>query len=210
MSTSVLRKDSHRVSSTARRKALAAAIELEGILTMVACSNCVRSGDFCYFLKERSQKCSCCIRKNAECDGSFSLAELRRVGEQKKVLKSKSRAKRREISRLRQKRVLAYGALLEAQQELAKIDADIAKEEDDDIAFTDDLSRLEEKSSLMLRREMQALGALDEVSEGEEIALAEPEAWPPADPAISSQEWDFLLKGSVTRYAPLFLLSYSF
>jgi hypothetical protein len=72
---------------------------------MVSYSNCARSGNICYFVKERLKKCSCCLRKNIDYDGSFSLEEFRRMVDEKKSLVDKSRRKRKEITRLR--RVLA-------------------------------------------------------------------------------------------------------
>jgi hypothetical protein len=62
---------------------------------------------------------------------------------------------------------------------MAQVDNDLADEELADIEFNDDLAALEEKSSRMLRREMQALGVFESiaVSSGgdHEVALADPD-----------------------------------
>ena len=42
-----------------------------------------------------------CLRHYRECNGTFSVEELRKIGEQKKQIAAKLRAKRREITRLR-------------------------------------------------------------------------------------------------------------
>jgi hypothetical protein len=88
-------------TSTQRRADLAVAIELLAYPTMVSYSNCARSGDMYYFARERSKKCSCYLRKNIDCDGSFSLEEFRKVVDKKKVFQEKSRRKRKEIVWLR-------------------------------------------------------------------------------------------------------------
>jgi hypothetical protein len=174
MSTSPPLKDSHRVSSTLRRKALAAAIELESPCAMVACSNCARSGDTCYF-GERSKKCSCCIRKNADCDGSFSLEEFRRVADEKKVLQEKSRRKRKEIARLRR-------ALADAESE--------------DNSIQDSVSQLETISSNMLRREMRALGVLEEQPPESSGAFADPELPWLEVPITDTVDWELVFPAS--------------
>jgi len=187
-------------SSTQRRLNLALAIELEQSVAMVACSNCANSGELCYFSKELSTKCSCCLKKNVDCDGSFSLEEFRKVFEQKKRLRLKSRAKRREINRLREKRVLAYGALIEAQQAVLSLDQEISSFEESDEKFNEDLSKLEDKSRGMLRREMMALGVLEDQPEDEEVALADPNVWP--EP--SDVDWSSLLDsvGGISSQVP--------
>jgi len=160
---------------------------------MVACSECVKHDDTCFYSRESSVKCTACLKNRRKCDGTFSLQEFRRVGDQKKSLKSKSLAKRREIRNLRSKRVLAHGALLEAQatvarleRELLSVDQKLVAEEDADIKFNDDLEALEDRSDKMLRREMLALGVLEQLPPDEEVAFAEPEIWregeaPPLD-----------------------------
>jgi hypothetical protein len=107
------------------------------------------------------------------------MEEFRKVGQQKKELQEKSRARRKEIRRIRQKRLLAHAALLEAQQDLARADAELVNEEEEDIKLNDSLAALEDKSRRMLQREMLALGVFDSVTASSgpdhEVALAEPE-----------------------------------
>ena len=150
---------------------------------MVACSECVKHDDTCFYSRENSVKCTSCLKHRRKCDGTFSLQEFRRVGDQKKSLKLKSLAKRREIRNLRSKRVLAHGAPLEAQAEVARlerelmsVDKKLVAEEEADIKFNDDLESLEDKSNKMLKREMLALGVLEQLPPEEEIAFAEPGA----------------------------------
>ena len=82
---------------------------------------------------------------------------------------SKTRAKRREIVRLRK-------ALAAMESDEAELEATLAL--------------LEEKSSNMLKREMLALGVMDSLDTEKEVALAEPLfAW--ADmPATDSIDWE--------------------
>jgi hypothetical protein len=127
---------------------------------MVACSECVNNGVVCYYDREQSVKCAECLRHQRNCDGTFSLEDFRKVGEQKKQLQSKSRLKRREIQRLRK-------VLLEAQSALNE-----AEEQDSDLQ--ESLAQLEQKSSDMLKREMQALGVFNSVGIEQEVALSDP------------------------------------
>ena len=156
---------------------------------MVACSECVKHNVACFYSRENSVKCTSCLKNRRTCDGTFSLEKFRRVGDQKRDLKLKSLSKRREIRSLRSKRVLAHGALLEArenvarlEQELMSVDKELVAEEEADIKFNDDLEELEEKSKRMLQREMQALGVLEQLPAESEVAFAEPDTiWREAD-----------------------------
>ncbi|KAK5175941.1 hypothetical protein LTR44_011501 [Exophiala sp. CCFEE 6388] len=163
-------------SSTQRRADLVSAIELSVPPAMVACSNCARSGDVCYFAEERSRRYSCCLRKNIDCDGSFSLEEFRKVVDEKKVFKEKSRRKRKETARLRRALVQAQDALCAAETE--------------DTEFQESLSRLEEVSSRMLRREMLALGVLNEQPPNESGAFADPDLPWSEIPVNDVVDWD--------------------
>jgi cell division septum initiation protein DivIVA len=133
-----------RSNSTQRRLALATAVEVEENLAMVACTNCASSGDLCYYSSVRSVRCSACLRKNADCDGTFSLEEFRKIVDQKKKVQEASREKRKDIAR-------RATLLAQAQAELASIQAE-------DVALQEELGRIEELSSQMIRREMEALG----------------------------------------------------
>ena len=161
--------------STQRRLDLADAIEYLDQRAMVACSNCAQSGEICYFSGQRSKKCSCCLRKNADCDGSFSLDEFRRVVDERKAFEQRSRRKRKEMARLRR-------ALAEVESE--------------DNELQDSIARLEVISSNMLRREMQALGVLEEQSEAGMGAFAEPEG--PWSEVLFNQtiDWEEVLASS--------------
>jgi len=163
-------------SSTQRRADLAAAIEALVAPAMVSCSNCARSGETCYFAKERSKKCSCCIRKNVDCDGSFSLEEFRKVVDEKKVFQEKSRRKRKEIVRLRRALVQAQDALCAAESE--------------DSEFQESLSRLEDISSRMIQREMSALGVLEDQPSDSVGAFADPELPWSEVPVNDVIDWD--------------------
>ena len=55
---------------------------------MVAYTAYVNSGDVYFYLREQSVKCVVYLWHQRECDGTFSLEELRRVDDQKRVLKS--------------------------------------------------------------------------------------------------------------------------
>lgn len=164
---------------------------------MVACSECVKHDDTCFYSRENSVKCTSCLKNRRKCDGTFSLQEFRRVGDQKKSLKLKSLSKRREIRGLRSKRVMAHGALLEAQAEVARLERELMSvdkklivEEEADIKFNDDLEVLEDKSNKMLRREMLALGVLEQLPPDEEVAFAEPEViWRENDPSGFPVDW---------------------
>ena len=136
---------------------------------MVACTECANHGEVCFYSREQSVKCAACLRHRRECDGTFSVEELRKIGEQKKQIAAKSRAKRREIARLR------------------KTLADL---EGDDADLQDSLARLDEVSSNMLKREMQALGAFDKLPASEDVALAEPEFFLEGTPVTSSIDWN--------------------
>jgi hypothetical protein len=129
----------------------------------------VSHGVVCYYDREQSVKCAACLRFQRNCDGTFSIKEFRKVGEQKKQLVSKTRAKRREIVRLRK-------ALAAMESDEAELEATLAS--------------LEERSSNMLKREMLALGVMDPLDTAKEVALADPSfVW--ADmPVTDSIDWE--------------------
>jgi hypothetical protein len=170
---SKFRKSSKPVKSWRERRAeIAESISVEENIAMVACSECVSNGVVCYYDREQSVKCAECLKHQRNCDGTFSLEEFRKVGEQKKQLQSKSRLKRREIQRLRR-------ALLEAEEQ----DSDIQES----------LAALERKSSDMLKREMQALGVFNSVGSEQEVALSEPDFIWTDIPHAETVDWDEIL-----------------
>jgi hypothetical protein len=155
-----------------RRNEVADSISVEENVAMVACTECVNHGVVCYYDREQSVKCAACLRHQRSCDGTFSLEEFRKVGEQKKQLLLKSRAKRREVARLRQ--VLAKAELEEAD-------------------LNDGVAKLEEISSRMLKREMQALGVMEPLDTEQEVALGDPNfAWSEL-PVTDSVDWSAIL-----------------
>ena len=169
-----------------RQNEIADYIESLKTEAMVACSECASKGEVCYYSREQSVKCAGCLRNRKECDGTFSVEQLRKIGEQKKQIASKSRLKRREIARLRK-------TLLEARRSLAELEADLVGVEEEDSELQESLAKLEEISSNMLKREMQALGAFDKAPAGEDVALAEPEfVWQDV-PLTETVDWGELL-----------------
>jgi len=163
-----------RKSWNDRRVELADSLSIPSNAVMVACSECVSRDVVCYFDRERSVKCAECLRRQCDCDGSFSLEEFRKVAEQKKQIQSKSRDKRREIARLR---------------------AVLAAAEAEDVELQDSVAKLDDVSDRMLRREMQALGVLND-SLSFDVVLAEPSfpSWdgvPASDSIDWSEVWNF-------------------
>lgn len=145
-------------------------------IAMVACTACVNEGVVCYYDREQSVKCAECLRHQRDCDGTFSLEEFRRVGEQKKELREKSRRKRKEIARLRR-------VLLDAQ-------AALASAEEADNETQDSLAALERQSERMLQREMQALGVFNNIDSDSSVALAEPDFTFQGVVTTDSIDWD--------------------
>lgn len=158
---------------SARNDELADAIKSSGIVAMVSCTACVNNGVECYYDREQSVKCAECVRHQRKCDGSFSLQEFRKVGDQKKSIKEKSQRKRREIAKLRK----ALVAL-----------------EDEDNDLQEELARLDDISSRMLKREMQALGVFEQLDPEQEIAMAADHFsdWP-LIPENEPVDWDQML-----------------
>ena len=51
---------------------------------MVAYSECASRDEVYFYSREQSVKYAGCLRNRRECDGTFSVEQLRRIGEQKK------------------------------------------------------------------------------------------------------------------------------
>jgi hypothetical protein len=156
----------HRIPRAARRtererlNGIADALsEDPNNLAMVACTSCVNTGSLCYYDRERSRKCAECLRHQRDCDGTFSLEEFRKVGEQKKEAEAILLEKERAITQMRR-------ALVEAEEEGLK-----AKEW---------LAHLSNVSSRMIQREMMALGVFEELPQDSSVALGSPLAHGPA------------------------------
>ncbi len=133
-----------------RRLALAEAITSLGHEAMVSCTECARHGAACFFDQERSTRCAECIRHQRTCDGSFSLEEFRKIGEQKKQV---------EADLLKKERMIA-----EARRRLVEL-------EEDGVRTKEWLQHLNEVSGRMLSREMRALGVLSPQPDDQKIAL---------------------------------------
>jgi hypothetical protein len=119
----------------------------------------------------------------ADLGGSYiRLGRFRKVGEQKKQLKARAREKRREALRLRKTPMDARKALMNAQALLLKTETSSAAAESEEANLLDSIAKLEERSSRMLQREMQALGELDTI-DGEQES-----PWP----SLSSSRQAFL------------------
>jgi len=144
------RLSSRSNDSTARRLNLALAIELSGTRAMVSCSQCALHGVDCFFDSERSTRCAECLRRQRNCDGSFSLEEFRKIGEQKKQV---------EAELLKKERLIA-----EARRRLVEL-------EEEGVKTKEWLAHLKEQSDRMLSREMRALGVLSSQPDDQEIAL---------------------------------------
>jgi hypothetical protein len=170
-----------RSSKPSRPKALrdqdiADSLTYQKTEAMVACTECVNNNATCYYDREQSVKCAECLRYRRNCDGTFSLEEFRRVVDQKRALRAKARASRSEVLRLRKVAAEAQAALAAAES------GELAEEEE--------LAKLEERSSRMLRREMQALGVMESLDSGQEVALADPDlSW---SLPVVSEEWMLL------------------
>jgi len=178
------RKSSKPVQSeTERLNEVADSISTQDNEAMVSCTECINRNKVCYYDREQSVKCAECLRGRRTCDGTFALEEFRRVGEQKKHLKSKALAKRREALRLRKTLMDARKAMLDAEQKSAAAESEEAD-------LLESLAALEDKSSRMLKREMQALGVMNPLDNEQEVALAEPDFVWSEMPLTESIDWE--------------------
>lgn len=159
---------------------------------MVFCNQCVQRNIVCYFDSQHSKKCAECLRYQRRCDGTFSLEELRQVGEQKRKLQAEARSKQTRSLALRSLLQDARKALMDAEKESLEADTELA-------ALEGSIAKLDEVSGRMLRREMQALGAFDDVEatqgSGQEVALADPNYVWSELPAFGSSAWDEMFSG---------------
>jgi hypothetical protein len=119
---------------------------------MVACTFCADNNRTCHYDREVSVSCAECLRRGRPCDGSFSLAEFRKVGEQKKLAEAELLKKERMIAEARRR-------LLELEEEGLK-----TKEW---------LQHLRTTSERMLKREMEALGVFSSYQPEESLALGD-------------------------------------
>jgi hypothetical protein len=141
---------------------------------MVSCTQCINNGVECYYSREQSVKCAECILKHRKCDGTFSLEELRKVGELKKTEQKKRRQKLGQIAKLR-------AALAEAENEQHQIEESLAE--------------LDDRTDRMLKREMLALGVFDKLPDEQEIALGDGDmSWFDEGLHMHQIDWDEVLQ----------------
>ncbi len=76
---------------------------------------------------------------------------------------------------------------------MASAASDLADMEMEDSNLQHSIADLDERSSRMLKREMQALGVMDPLDSEREVALAEPEFTWAGLPVIESIDWDAVL-----------------
>lgn len=177
---SVLGKRKREVSSTKpeksradRDKQLAEFIVSLGIEAMVSCTQCLNAGVTCYYAREQSVKCAECIAKHRNCDGTFSVDELRKIGELKKSEQKKRRQKLLEISKLR-----AALAQLETEQH----------------SLEESIADLDDRTERMLKREMLALGVFDKLPDEQEIALGDVDmSWLDHGLNVQQIDWESVL-----------------
>lgn len=160
-------------SSTERRKDLISALTDSGTISMVACSFCASNSLACYYDREISVSCAECLRRGRHCDGSFSLEEFRKVGEQKKLAEAELLKKERMIAEARRR-------LLELEEE--------------GIKTKEWLQHLKDTSDRMIQREMQALDVLSSRSSSDSVALGDQSLFqlPAPDPSnVDLADWFF-------------------
>lgn len=139
-----------KLSSTDRRKRLAAKIEQLGFPAMAPCPQCVSSGSVCV-VQKGSSRCSCCVRKNVACGGTFSDAEFDALEAQKTdLLKKKMEARSRLTA-------LAW-ELLAVQKEQESLDVR--------------LNKIHSRQEKMIEEEARALEELDTFTGGSDEPLA--------------------------------------
>jgi hypothetical protein len=127
------------LSSTDRRKRLAARIEQLGFPAMAPCPQCADSGAVC-IIQKNSTRCSSCVRKNIKCGGQFSDAEFDQLESQKNELLLKKMEARKRLT------ALAW-ELLAAQKEQEVLDQK--------------LSKIHNRQEEMIEQEARALEELD-------------------------------------------------
>jgi len=122
--------------------------------------------------------------KHRKCDGTFSLEELRKVGDQKKLEQKRRRQKLAEVAKLRKAMIDAQRALAEAEEEQHSIEETLAE--------------LDDRTERMLKREMQALGVLNSLPEQEEIALGDSSlSWLDHGFMVEQVNWEDVFSGGV-------------
>ena len=171
-------------SRSERHRELGEYIVSLGVRAMVSCTHCINAGVECYYVREESVSCAECLMKHRKCDGTFSLEELRKVGDQKKLEQKRRRQKLAEVAKLRKAMIDAQRALAEAEEEQHSIEETLAE--------------LDDRTERMLKREMQALGVLNSLPEQEEIALGDSSlSWLDHGFMVEQVNWEDVFSGGV-------------
>jgi len=157
-----------KLSSTDRRRRLAARVESLGSFAMAACPQCESSHSICVVHKS-SSSCAACLRKNIKCGGRFSDAEFDALEARKAELRQKKMAARARL------RSLAW-EMVAAQKVEEQLDAQ--------------LSRIHDRQERMMDEESRALDELDCFVEdaGAQVALMTE-----LDFSLGDPSWEALL-----------------
>jgi len=182
-----------RPNEALRLQLAAAAIIESGIIAMVSCTECVKHNNVCYYDREQSVKCAECLRKQRSCDGTFALEEFRKVGEQKKLLQARAAEKRRVNMRHRKALMDARQAAIVAQASLVAAEKQAMEAEVEEADLSAEIAYLDDQSSRMLRRELQALGVMSSVEESQEVVLADPDFVWEAMPVSAQIDWELMM-----------------
>ena len=164
------------------------AIAVVGNEAMVSCSACISNNVVCYYDREQSVKCAECVLHQRACDGTFSLEEFRKVGELRKAEQQKRREKSKQMTKLR-------SVLLAARQALQDAETTMLETEEEINAIDESIAALEDKSSRMLKREMQALGVFDSLPDEQEIVLGDQDYVWDGIPFVEQVDLDSLFAG---------------
>ena len=216
--SSVLGKRRRQTTTRSRHSILAEVIESLQQRAMVACGNCVAAGDVCWFSEEASSRCSACVKhQRKNCNGTFVLEEFRKVVEQKKVAQQQRAAKdkelrvqrsnllraqrffserQRQLADLQKELVVLQGELGGEQEVLFKKQEEFALLEEQRDLLDEQVLELEDKSSKMLRREMQVLGVLDQLPASEPVVLANPDFDWEGAPISEVVDWNNVFQGA--------------
>lgn len=163
-------------SSTRRRQLLIAILESEPknlLPGMARCSQCVQHDAVCYHDSARATKCSECIRRGRKCDGTFSLVELKKIGDLQREAQKKSRLKRQQIAKLSSALLEQQSALAKLQSEGLKLQSEDARLRHEDVELQNQISLLDATRDRILKREMEALGVLrEEAKDSEELVFS--------------------------------------
>ena len=140
---------SRSFSKADQRRRLASKIETLGIPTMAPCPQCLKSNSIC-IVRQGYARCSCCVRKNIQCGGTFSDAEFDSLENQKQKLQRERVAVRDQLVSLAHQIIAAQRLQSSIEQRLDSVTA---------------------KQSEMVDREARLLGELESADPGQELAV---------------------------------------